>query len=88
MAEFPLFQSMLSKQLPPGQSRGFQTGMPILPMQISFELHYWNIIHTRLTGEVALLWDRLYEAGYRVVSREDNPLSQYCSEFTIVRTVC
>jgi hypothetical protein len=50
-----------------------------LPEQISFELHY-KVIDKELTwmprqktaGEIALLGTRLYEQGYRVLSREDN----------------
>jgi len=50
-----------------------------LPEQISFELHY-RVIDKELTwmprqktaGEIALLGTRLYEQGYRVLSREDN----------------
>lgn len=50
-----------------------------LPEQISFELHY-KVIDRELSwmprqktaGEIALLGTRLYEQGYRVLSREDN----------------
>ena len=50
-----------------------------LPEQISLELHY-KVIDKELTwmprqktaGEIALLGTRLYEQGYRVLSREDN----------------
>lgn len=50
-----------------------------LPEQISFELHYRTIIselpwmpRQKTAGEIALLGTRLYEQGYRVLSREDN----------------
>lgn len=50
-----------------------------LPEQISFELHY-KVVDKELSwmprqktaGEIALLGTRLYEQGYRVLSREDN----------------
>jgi len=62
----------------------------VLPLQIAFELHHemgrGHPFH--LTGEVALLWNRIYEAGYRVISREDNVWGNCCAEFTVVRTVC
>ena len=50
-----------------------------LPEQISFELHYRTNIRElpwtprqKTAGEIALLGTRLYEQGYRVLSREDN----------------
>lgn len=50
-----------------------------LPEQISFELHYITIVEElpwmprqKTAGEIALLGTRLYEQGYRVLSREDN----------------
>ena len=66
-----------------------------MPEQISFELHYetqfpaqdWHK-RQRTAGEMALFARRLYEAGYRVISREDNPLCDHCSEFTVVRFQC
>ena len=68
-----------------------------LPEQISFELHYLPLVggvswkgRERTTGELAMFSVRLYEAGYRVVSREDNPLGDRpcATELTIVRFKC
>jgi len=43
-------------------------------------------------GELALLWERLYDSGYRVVSIEPNDAggvhSRHCVEFTVIRTRC
>lgn len=67
----------------------------LLPEQISFELHYetqmpgldwWGRQAT--AGEMALFSRRLYEAGYRLISREDNPLCDHCTELTAVRFQC
>lgn len=66
-----------------------------LPEQISFELHYRTIIselpwmpRQKTAGEIALLGTRLYEQGYRVLSREDNVLCPHCTEITIARFRC
>ena len=42
----------------------------------------------RAAGELAVLALRLDERGYRLVSREDNPLCEHCAEFTLVRLRC
>lgn len=42
----------------------------------------------RTAGEMALFSQRLYEAGYRVISRDDNPYCDHCSEFTVLRFQC
>lgn len=66
-----------------------------LPEQISFELHYetqmpgldwWGRQAT--AGEIAFFARRIYEAGYRFISREDNPLCDHCTELTAVRFQC
>ncbi|TFJ82495.1 hypothetical protein NSK_006173 [Nannochloropsis salina CCMP1776] len=67
-----------------------------LPEQISFELHYRVAPNSHLTwksrektaGEIALFAIRLYEQGYRVLSREDNRLCSHCTEFTVARFRC
>jgi len=66
-----------------------------LPEQVAFEMHYQTQMdgldwHGReiTTGEVAQLARDLYEAGYRVTSREDNRLCPHCVEFTLVRFRC
>lgn len=66
-----------------------------LPEQISFELHYYTQMaqldwHTRTltTGELALFARSLYDAGYRVISRENNHACGHCAEFTIVQFRC
>lgn len=68
----------------------------VLPEQMSFEVHYKMANMRSLTwlkrqktaGELALLSNRLYEAGYRFISRENNMYCPYCSEFTAVRFRC
>lgn len=48
----------------------------MLPYQISFELHaYLPVLfsHEATHGEIVTLWQQLWRAGYRLVSREDNP---------------
>jgi hypothetical protein len=42
----------------------------------------------RTAGELAVLALRLHDRGYRLVSREDNPLCEHCSEMTLVRFGC
>lgn len=63
-----------------------------LPHQMSFELHWWTIAGRRdyTHGDVALLFKSLYDAGYRLLSREDNHGSPdgCCAEFTILRYLC
>jgi len=66
-----------------------------LPEQISFEIHYETQMkgqdwygRQRTAGEMALFSRRLYEAGYRVISREDNRLCDHCTELTVVRFQC
>ncbi len=66
-----------------------------LPEQISFEMHYETQMkgqdwygRQRTAGEIALFSRRLYEAGYRVISREDNRLCDHCTELTVVRFQC
>jgi hypothetical protein len=71
-----------------------ETGVS-LPEQISFEFHYLTQMdgldwwaRQKTAGEIALLARKLYDAGYRVISREDNPQCPHCSEFTLVRFRC
>lgn len=71
-----------------------ETGIQ-LPEQISFELHYETQMpgldwfgRQRTAGELALFSQRLYEAGYRFISREDNPWCDHCTELTAVRFQC
>lgn len=74
-----------------GGSSSDDHSLLLLPQQISFELHYaYDSHHPRYLADLVLFWERLYEAGYRVVSREDNrvPVARHCSEFTVVRTMC
>jgi len=66
-----------------------------LPEQISFEMHYSSIMggldwreREITSGELALFSRNLYDAGYRVISREDNRNCGHCSEFTVVRVRC
>ena len=66
-----------------------------LPEQISFELHYisqmveldWHA-RTMTTGELAFFARSLYDAGYRVIARENNPVWSHCAEFTVVQFRC
>ena len=81
-SEYDVFEDILSE------------GIDLL-WQISFELHYITQMQDldwhgrqRTAGEIAFLSQVLYEAGYRVISREDNPECKHCSEFTIVRFQC
>ena len=39
-------------------------------------------------GELAVLGLRIWSAGYRAISREDNTRCGHCSEFTIARFKC
>ena len=66
-----------------------------LPEQISFEFHYKTQMQDldwfgreRTAGEMAIFSLRLYESGYRVISREDNKRCPHCSELTVVRFQC
>ena len=66
-----------------------------LPEQISFELHYESLFpeltwkpRRKTAGEMALLSERLYQAGYRIISREDNQFCKHCTELTIARFRC
>ena len=73
-----------------------------LPMQLSFELHHfaialgpdklpWTINQAMgglSTGDISVLWTALTDLGYSIVSREDNPKCNVCSEFTVVRSFC
>lgn len=72
----------------------FEAGVA-LPEQISFELHYNTQMNDldwygreATAGEIAMLARSLYEAGYRLISREDNKLCPHCTELTVVRTLC
>ena len=49
-------------------------------------LDWWG--RKRTAGEMALFSRRLYEAGYRIISREDNPHCRHCTELTAVRFQC
>jgi len=62
----------------------------LLPFQISFELHLMeaHIVRPRSVGEVVHVASLLYDAGYRIISREDNIQSPKCSEFTVMRFFC
>lgn len=79
--EFELFDEMLKD-------------ISHLPEQISFEMHYWTHMPVdwqkrRISsGEIAILAERLYLAGYRSISREKNPVWGHCSEFTLARFLC
>lgn len=61
-----------------------------LPQQISFGLHYkhtWRGSHVVPPVVVEeLLFERLYLAGYRLVSREEKDDDNV--QYTVVRTVC
>ncbi len=66
-----------------------------LPEQISFEIHYKTQMEgqdwfgrERTAGEMALFSLRLYEAGYCMISREDNRFCPHCSELTVVHFQC
>ena len=67
----------------------------VLPEQISFELHFqsemteldWHA-RTMTMGELAFFARSLYDAGYRVISRENNPACGHCAEFTVVQFRC
>lgn len=66
-----------------------------LPKQISFEIHYKTQMQDldwfgweRMAGEMALFLRRLYEAGYRVLSQEDNYLCSHCTKLTIAHFQC
>jgi hypothetical protein len=66
-----------------------------LPEQIAFEMHHRTQMdgldwygREITSGEIALFARDLYEAGYRVISREDNQRCVHCVEFTVVRFRC
>jgi hypothetical protein len=40
------------------------------------------------TAEMALFMQRIADLGYAIVSREDNWLCPWCSEFTFLRVHC
>jgi hypothetical protein len=64
------------------------------PSGLASQLHYrtqfkelpWYY-RQRTAGEIALLAERLYLAGYRVISRADNRFCKHCAEFTLARCV-
>jgi len=73
-----------------------ETGIQHLPQQMSFEMHYKpTVADTYLPSnaaysiaEISLYWERLFDAGYRTISREDNRFCKVCTEFTVMRTMC
>jgi len=93
--EWNLFLSILPK-LSEARRLFNETGIHHLPQQMSFELHYRPSIEdiyltedaAHSAAEIGMYWERLFNAGYRTVSREDNPLCYICAEFTVIRTMC
>ena len=76
------------------ESLFFEGNIP-LPEQISFELHYQTQMEGLdwygrpiTAGEIAMLARSLYDAGYRLISREDNNLCPHCTELTVIRNLC
>jgi len=68
---------------------------PTLPPQISVEVHSGTMLssnswhhRTRTVGELAFLAERLYEMGYRVLSREDNNWCAGASEIIFGKFAC
>lgn len=59
----------------------------LLPSMVSFELHINNRRHgNRMTAmQMSLLFTKLSNLGYAIVSKENNPKSQGCSEFTVLK---
>lgn len=63
----------------------------LLPDQIALELHYktqmdlpWRGRY-KSAGEIALFGQMLFEAGYFIIDRHDNPACHHCSEILIAR---
>jgi hypothetical protein len=89
--EFDLFMDDLLA----GDTREGSAGGRHLPEQIVFELHYQTQMkelswfhREKTAGELALLAERMYLAGYRLLAREDNPYCGHCSEMTLARFLC
>lgn len=96
-SEFDLLHSILPKRRladheDPSDAHGDEDRTSLLlPFQIAFELHYRSDEgdpQPRGMGDLVLLWDRLFEAGYRVVSREDKASCEFCAVYTVVRARC
>jgi len=93
--EWKLFLSLLPK-LSEARRLLHETGIHHLPQQMSFELHYMASIEQTFfpedaaysAAEIGMYWERLFDAGYRTVSRENNPYCRICAEFTVIRTMC
>jgi len=92
-----LMTNILSNPLPIAATTVIITTTPphvlLLPPQtLPMLLLPPQTLPTRFMGELAVFWERLFDAGYRVVSIEPNDVggvhSLHCVEFTVVRTIC
>ena len=73
-------------------------GLAFLPMQISFELHWYSYLVSNATGlnsetglsagDMQIFWMQLSDMGYVPVSRENNYVWGLAAEFTVVRAFC